>query len=192
MVMTSREIYEILRTRERWPILTICLAALLISIFVLQQYQVISLEEYGLISAQVWNRPHTLITSIFLHLHLAHLGMNLLALVYFGVWLECASEVKRKNILLTFFLSGLAGSFAIAVIFPTGRGIGASDALFGWLGLLIVAPTHSFFLFLGIALGVLGFIVFPLGVYTSHLAGLIAGLLLAIYWRSRKSAGFTQ
>jgi hypothetical protein len=46
VVTIPREIYEILKSRERWPILTLSLVALLIVVFALQQAQVVRLEDF--------------------------------------------------------------------------------------------------------------------------------------------------
>ena len=189
MVTIPREIYEILKIRERWPILTIFLAIILILIFVLQQAQIILKEDYGFIPARALDKPWTFITSIFLHSGFAHLMYNLLGLIYFGVYLESASDIKRENILATFFLSGVAGSFGFLAVAPVGVGaIGASGAIFGLLGVLILIAPYEFFL-LALLWAIVGFILDP--VYVPHIAGLLIGISLGIYWRFRKSPGFT-
>jgi len=192
MVAIPRELYEILKTRERWPSLTISLAILLILFFCLQQAQIILKEDYGLIPALALSRPWTFITSIFLHSSFVHLFYNLVALGYYGFYLECATNIKRRHIFSTFFLSGIVSGFVFMITAPAAviGGIGASGAILGLLGMLILV-LPSYFLGLGILIGMGEFLMFDPSTYSVHLTGLAVGIFLSIYWRVRGSPGFT-
>jgi membrane associated rhomboid family serine protease len=189
VVTIPREIYEILKSRERWPILTLSIVTLLIVVFALQQVQVVRFEDFGLIPAQASSKPWTFITSNFLHADVEHLFFNLLGLAYVGIFLESASDIRRKNILIAFIISGVAGSLAVLVVFPQWVvAIGASDAIFGLLGVAIFAAPYEF-LPLALLWAAVGFIIDP--AYASHIAGLLVGISLGIYWKKCKSQGFT-
>lgn len=189
MVTIPHEIYKILKARERWPILTLSLVALLIVVFALQQAQIVHPEDFGFLPASALSRPWTFITSNFLHADLEHLFFNLLGFIYFGTYLESASEIRRRNILITFILSGIAGGVAVLAVAPPGVGsIGASDAILGLLGVLIFVAPYEFLppAFVWAAAG----FILDLA-YASHIAGLLTGILLSLYWRIRKTRGFT-
>ena len=75
-----------------------------------------------------------LVTSMFTHIQLWHIGFNMFALWVLGPQLELA--IGRVRFLALYFLSGLAGS---ALVFWGDRGaLGASGAIFGLMGALLV------------------------------------------------------
>jgi len=78
-----------------------------------------------------------LLTSVFTHQQLLHLGFNMFSLWMIGPLLE--QGIGRARFLATYLLCGLAGSalvyWAAAPYTPT---LGASGAIFGLLGALIV------------------------------------------------------
>jgi membrane associated rhomboid family serine protease len=75
-----------------------------------------------------------LVTSMFTHVQLWHIGFNMFALWILGPQLELA--IGRSRFLALYFLSGLAGS---ALVFWGDRGaLGASGAIFGLMGALLV------------------------------------------------------
>ncbi len=75
-----------------------------------------------------------LVTSMFTHVQLWHVGFNMFALWVLGPQLELA--IGRSRFLALYFLSGLAGS---ALVFWGDRGaLGASGAIFGLMGALLV------------------------------------------------------
>jgi membrane associated rhomboid family serine protease len=192
MVTIPRELYEILKARERLPVLTSSLVAFLILVFVLQQAQIIRLEDLGFSPAYALSRPWTFVTSVFLHSGFVHLGYNLLGLMYCGFYLECISQIRRRNFLFTFFLSGIVGMIAYMMIAPAGFGaVGASGAIGGLLGLLILALPYPDFFILGVLYVVGNLLLLSPQVQGAHLAGLVTGIFLGLYWRFRKSRGFT-
>ncbi len=75
-----------------------------------------------------------LVTSMFTHVQLWHIGFNMFALYALGPQLELA--VGRARFLALYFLSGLAGS---ALVYWGDRGaLGASGAIFGLMGALLI------------------------------------------------------
>ncbi|MBM9459913.1 rhomboid family intramembrane serine protease [Nocardioides sp. zg-536] len=119
-----------------------------------------------------------LVTSTFTHVQPLHLGFNLLAIWVLGPQLE--QVLGRVRYLAVYLLSGLAGSVAVYWLSNEyGATVGASGAVFGLIGALIVvglkvrANVQSLFLWLGINV-VLTFTVSNLS-WQGHLGGLLGG-----------------
>ncbi|CAD8204379.1 unnamed protein product [Paramecium octaurelia] len=75
---------------------------------------------------------HRLFNPIFLHGGNGHLLSNLLSQL-----LLCYSYENRngtQDFLLLYFIAGIGGNIASALYFPTATGVGASGAIFGFLG----------------------------------------------------------
>ncbi len=78
-----------------------------------------------------------LVTSMFTHVEPWHIGFNMLALWVLGPQLE--RVVGRARFLAIYFLGGLAGSAAVYwLAAEQGTTIGASGAIFGLMGALVV------------------------------------------------------
>ncbi|MGB7962299.1 MAG: rhomboid family intramembrane serine protease [Propionicimonas sp.] len=78
-----------------------------------------------------------LITSAFTHLEVWHIGFNMLALWFLGPQLEQA--IGRARFLALYLLSALAGSVVVLwLASPTTSTLGASGAVFGLMGALLV------------------------------------------------------
>jgi len=124
-----------------------------------------------------------LITAAFMHYGPLHLGMNMFSLFFVGSILE--QVVGPWRFLVLYFVAGLAGSAGALLVTPNSPTAGASGAIFGVLGALLVLERRG-----NIATGgqVLGLIVLNL-VFTfaipgisigGHIGGLIAGILLML------------
>jgi membrane associated rhomboid family serine protease len=122
-----------------------------------------------------------LLTAGFLHDGLLHIFINMLSLYFIGPVLEPA--IGRLNFAAIYFTSLLAGSFGALLFQPLALTVGASGAIFGVFGaLIVVARARGIpiwqsglgpvllinllfsFSFKGISIG-------------GHLGGLIAGLI---------------
>lgn len=77
-----------------------------------------------------------LITSAFLHESVLHIGLNMLSLWFVGRSLEPA--IGRAYFAAIYFTAALAGSFGALVFTPDGVALGASGAIFGVFGALIM------------------------------------------------------
>jgi membrane associated rhomboid family serine protease len=78
-----------------------------------------------------------LITSVFAHEQVLHIGFNMLALWVLGPQLELA--IGRARFLALYLLSGLAGSTLVYWASPEYQStLGASGAVFGLMGALLV------------------------------------------------------
>lgn len=132
-----------------------------------------------------------LITSGFLHANLIHLGMNMYVLYSLGRALE--RIFGPRNYLITYFGSMLAGSLGVILLSPRSFTLGASGAIFGLFGamvMLVVAQRRNL-----MSSGIMGPIAINL-VFTfaipgvsigGHIGGLIGGLLFgAIFFEGRR------
>jgi membrane associated rhomboid family serine protease len=79
-----------------------------------------------------------LITGGFLHAGIIHVGMNMFVLYMIGVVLEPAIGTARY--LMAYAVSLLGGALGVVLMFSPGQGVtvGASGAIFGLFGLLVV------------------------------------------------------
>jgi membrane associated rhomboid family serine protease len=121
-----------------------------------------------------------LFTSMFLHYGPIHLGMNMLALWWFGAAVE--QVLGRGRYLLLYVVSGLAGSAGALIFSPESATVGASGALFGILGAALVLERQRTYVFGGGALGIIALnLVFTFAIpgisIGGHLGGLTGGAL---------------
>jgi membrane associated rhomboid family serine protease len=121
-----------------------------------------------------------LFTAMFLHYGPFHLGMNMLALWWFGGAIEQA--LGRGRYLLLYLVSGLAGSAGALVFSPDSATVGASGAIFGILGAALVLERQRTYVLGGGAFGIIAHnlvITFALpGISIGgHLGGLAGGSL---------------
>lgn len=77
-----------------------------------------------------------LVTSGFLHASIIHIGMNMVSLWFVGRVLEPA--IGKRYFVAIYFTALLAGSFGSVLFLPDGTTLGASGAIFGTFGALIV------------------------------------------------------
>ena len=130
-------------------------------------------------SHQYWR----LLTSGFLHEGLVHIGLNMLSLWFVGRVLEPA--IGTRNFLAIYFASLLAGSFGALLFTPDTPTLGASTAIFGIFGaLIVVARARNIPIWQsGLAPILLFNLVFTLTVpgisVGGHIGGLIGGLVCA-------------
>jgi membrane associated rhomboid family serine protease len=117
-----------------------------------------------------------LITAAFLHYGPIHLGMNMLALWWFGAPLEYA--LGRARFLLVYLVSGLAGSAGALIVTPNALTVGASGAIFGILGAAFVLERQGSMVFGGQALAMIVInLVFTFAVGNISIGGHIGGLI---------------
>ncbi|MBV6522803.1 MAG: hypothetical protein MNPFHGCM_02953 [Gemmatimonadaceae bacterium] len=74
-------------------------------------------------------RPWTIVTYMFLHGGLMHIGFNMLALYFFGPAVE--ARLGGKDFAKLYFVSGISGALLSMVYAPNAPIIGASAAVFG-------------------------------------------------------------
>lgn len=142
-----------------------------------------------LAQGQYWR----LLTSVFLHAGLSHLGSNLLVQILMGNAVE--RNLGHIRYLALYLLSGIGGN-VISVLYDRAQGVniysvGASGAVFGVMGTLFVLiirgrkklrsgssmlPRAAFAVFYAVYSGFKN----PYTDNAAHLGGLAAGVLLGI------------
>lgn len=125
--------------------------------------------------------PWQLLTSMFTHVEIWHLGFNMLVLWTLGPQLELA--VGRLRFLAIYLISGFAGSAAVMWLSPVhGSTLGASGAIFGMLGALLMMAIKVRGDVRGIAtwIGINFVITFVLAniSWQGHVGGFVGGLLV--------------
>jgi membrane associated rhomboid family serine protease len=134
--------------------------------------------------------PWRLLTAMLVHGGLWHLALNMLALWMLGRSLE--PMLGRWRFATLYILSGLAGSVAMACISPMSATVGASGAIFGLFGALLVIGRHiganirGLAVVLGLNL-VVGFVFAGQIAWQAHVGGLAIGALIGfIFARTRR------
>lgn len=141
------------------------------------------------------------ITSMFLHADVDHLVGNMLMLYLAGELVE--RYVGKRRFVILYFFSGAAGSLFYALYeFLTkdyADSIGASGAVFGVVGALLVIVMRHRGRYGGITIGRMGFMLLYMiymGFQTSnvnnaaHIGGLFGGILLTgIYMLTERKRG---
>ncbi len=124
-----------------------------------------------------------LVTSMFTHVELAHIGFNMLALWVLGPQLELA--LGRGRFLALYFISGLAGSAVVMwLAVPYTQTLGASGAIFGLMGgLLVVAikvrgDVRGMLTWIGINFVITLMFIGRIS-WQGHVGGLVGGMLVA-------------
>lgn len=175
------------------PFITYSLLAITILIYCLQFlsnqfFQIDILAIYGMKinelidTGQVWR----LITSVFLHANIAHIGFNMYALYAFGRRLE--RFYGHGRFLILYLISGLAGNI-FSYYFTINHSLGASTSIFGLIAAegVFIYVNKKFFPNANKALHQLIMIIiinFILGLSPQidnwgHLGGFIGGLAFA-------------
>jgi len=146
----------------------------------------------------------TFISSMFMHAGFFHLFVNMFSLIFVGSLDE--RLIGKKRYLYFYLIAGIFASLffiASGLLFPSdfnAYAVGASGALFGLIGLLILLtpnlPVYIMFIPIPIKIKyaapgilVLLWIIslagnIPLGNF-AHLGGLVIGLLYGLYLRKR-------
>lgn len=124
---------------------------------------------------------YRLVSAMFLHAGVLHLAFNMLALYWLGTVVEHSLGTAR--FLLVYFVSGLAGSAGALLLTDPGQPtVGASGAIFGIMGALLVLEYVATGSFAGQAMSLivlnlaLTFAIPNISV-GGHIGGLIGGIL---------------
>ena len=125
-----------------------------------------------------------LITSAFTHEAIWHVVMNMLALFVLGPALE--GIIGRARFLAVYLVGGLAGSVMVLWLASPGSStLGASGAIFGLLGALLIVARKARLNTQGIMQNlVMGLVITVVGwryiSWQGHLGGLLGGALAAV------------
>lgn len=175
------------RRTDGTPVITYGLIGICLVAFVMQWFSGSVTRDFAFAPVVGWTQPWRFVTAMFLHSpgSLMHIGFNMYALYVLGSYLE--PMLGRARFLAIYLISGLAGqvgvlllagsAFSQAWITPV---VGASGAIFGLFGALIVLNRHlnrSVAGIYGIVAinAVIGFLI-PNIAWQAHLGGFLAGL----------------
>ncbi len=136
------------------------------------------------ISIFVDKEYYRLLTSMFFHTGIMHLGTNSIYLFYFGTRAELL--LGHKKYLLFYVLCGICGSVA-SVCLSGYPAVGASDAIFGIIGGMLVAVkkygstytgmNYATLLLLATSALLMGFLDIDVD-HFAHMGGFLSGILL--------------
>jgi len=121
-----------------------------------------------------------LLSAAFLHYGPVHLAMNMLVLYLFGPALE--SVLGPARFLLLYLAAGLAGSAGALLMSPEAATVGASGAIYGLFGAILLLERQGTYVFGGSVLPLLvvniaiTFVVPGISI-GGHLGGLAGGAL---------------
>jgi rhomboid protease GluP len=132
------------------------------------------------------------ITYLFLHAHIAHAILNILGLYWFGR--ICQNIYGSKNFLIIYFVSGFWSALAHCLFAPETIAIGASGAVMGLFGAVIVGIYRlesilpkalrrselRFLLGLAVAQAILDQVIPHIAFY-AHAGGFLTGAALAMF-----------
>lgn len=184
--------------RSGQPVMTYAIIAVCVVVFILQEVTGIgggpvtrALLYDGIYSHPTGTypgysfEPWRLLTSVFAHAGLVHIGLNMYTLWIFGQILEPA--IGKWRYLALFLICGMAGSVGMLVLAPTSAAVGASGAIFGMFGALVViqrklgGPVRQLVVLIVINLA-LGFLPIFGGTiaWQAHVGGLAGGLLVGL------------
>jgi len=167
--------------------------------YLLQQADPDITYRYGLIPAAVRDGQYErMVTAAFLHAGLLHLATNMLTLYVVGAPLERVLRTGRY--LGVYLLSALGGSLlALLLSSPYSIGVGASGAIFGLFGALLVLRRQVGAEAGGLAVLIVLNLAISFAVpnisWQAHVGGLVTGVLVALVLaatmrpRRRRQAG---
>ena len=154
------------------------------------------LYDLGLIPGIFWERPWTLITSMFAHAGIGHFIGNMLVLFFFGRFLTML--VGQNRFLWVYFGGGIVGNILYLLLGDSlSVAVGASGAVYAIAGALVVMmPNLRVYLYfiVPMPLWVVVLIFFAIwsipglmpGIaWQAHLGGLIVGLVAGYIFRKR-------
>jgi membrane associated rhomboid family serine protease len=121
-----------------------------------------------------------LITAAFLHANILHIALNMLALVWLGGPVE--RYIGPLRYVGLYVASGLAGSAGALVVTPNSPTVGASGAIFGILGALLIIEYQATGNLAGQAFSLIAInLIFSFTMSNisvgGHVGGLIGGIL---------------
>jgi membrane associated rhomboid family serine protease len=129
--------------------------------------------------------PWRLLTSVFAHGGILHIALNMYTLWIFGQILE--PLIGKWRYLALFLISGVAGSAGMLLLAPYTGAVGASGAIFGMFGALIVVqrklggPIRQLIVLIVINLAIGFFPIFGGNIaWQAHVGGLAGGLLAGL------------
>ena len=176
--------------KEKIPIVTYFLMAMNVGLFLftmlpnMRDVTINYFANYGPLVRE--GQYYRLITGAFVHVELLHLLFNMYSLYIIGSQIE--SFFGKWKYLIIYFISALTGSL-LSIVFSSVPSIGASGAIFGLLGSMLVFGYY-YRVYLGntiyrrilpiiVANLVLGFVLSGID-NAAHIGGLVGGVLITM------------
>lgn len=157
-------------------------------------------ENFAMVSGLFFSEPWRAITSMFLHGDLMHILFNMFVLFMFGTILQ--RRIGINWFLIVYFASGICGSLGFELLSEPGiYAVGASGAIYGILGALVVLAPRMTIYFYGIPMpmyiaGIVYAVVELLFMgsadniaHSAHLLGLVGGFITAKAYEYISSTG---
>jgi membrane associated rhomboid family serine protease len=132
------------------------------------------LKEINLIASpdNLFIHPEALLMSLFMHIGIIHLLINLIMLLYLTTL-----EIKKIRFMLVYFISGIVGNMA-AVLIEDVAVLGASGSILGVLGYSLWNQFRE--VYMVILLTVIPGLFIPGVSNGAHLGGLMTGIVIGI------------
>jgi membrane associated rhomboid family serine protease len=134
--------------------------------------------------------PWRILSMTLVHASFWHLALNMLALWMLGRILE--PLIGHTRFVVLYVISAIGGSVAMALLAPGTSAVGASGAIFGLFGALVIIGRHigaevtGILIVLAINLGI-GFLPGMNVAWQAHVGGLVAGAVAGlVYARTRQ------
>ena len=161
-------------------LLMYCYTAILSQNFIIIDFWV--QELFGVSGESIGaGRYFVLITAMFVHQDLLHLGLNLFSLAIIGFVFE--SRGGRTNFLIIYFLAGLITNLLSLILFPQWTFVGASAAIFGIVGATIMRLLDS--VVFGALFILTLFAMAPPMSFLSHGIGAVVGVVTDYFLKKR-------
>lgn len=158
-----------------------------------QKAEIIGLCSIGREAAFNNNEIYRLITSVFLHADILHIGSNMLFLYVFGSSVE--RYYGKLRYILIYLISGLGGNL-IFCLTSSGTAIGASGAVFGLIGAVLAYSLitkravdgkdlsfMAMFIIISLGFGFLDATVANL----AHIGGIVFGFIFGLAFYPKKT-----
>jgi len=128
----------------------------------------------------VGTQPWRIVTGLFVHSSLFHVGFNMLAVFIFGRMLE--NLLGTWRFVALYFLAGLGGDLAVSLLTPGTPVVGASGAIFGLFAAFFVIQRSlgynavQLLVIMGLNL-VVGFLPGTNISWQAHVGGIVLGFV---------------
>lgn len=186
------------RATDGTPVITYSIIGICAVVYLLQRVDSSVTEKYAFAPFLGWTEPWRFLTAAFLHSPdtIFHILLNMFALWSLGQYLE--PMLGRARFAALYLISGIGGQVAVTLLAgsPSLAGIqsgqnvawfqpvvGASGAIFGLFGALLVLNRHlgrsSAAMYATIAINAAFGFIYPGIAWQAHLGGLITGAACA-------------
>lgn len=193
-----RRAASLARVRDSRPLATYAILAITVAVSLISEIPGVPLRSFLLFNSAFLDgslgapfQPWRMLTVLLVHGGFAHLALNMLALWLLGRSLE--PLLGRGRFVALYLLSGLGGSVAVTILAPTVSVVGASGAIFGLFGALLIIGRHiganvtGIAVILAINLAIGFFPGFSIS-WQAHVGGLIVGALMGfVFARTRRA-----